>query len=227
MVLLTLCIYWWQNFAQGIGGGISWVKAAWLAQTLFWWYLTPVLLLLDLRISGAARRPLKLFLATMALRGVVELYMIYVTFSWHCYYGITHDLATAIQLWVSAACVAKTGELERLMKLHFRMLTFMFGIEAYFAWSFHHQIRLRHPELYFVPEDWVQYWQILVPTTIAVGVLCAYFVFFARNWAWPRRPPVGKQSTMTARPKGAELRNGLRCGEFSLSPPPFGDGDIG
>ncbi len=65
------------------GGGIAPVKAAWLMTCIFYWIFLPALLSKDQLVSPSLRMCYGVFLGNMLLRAVVELYLMYVTQSWH------------------------------------------------------------------------------------------------------------------------------------------------
>lgn len=82
-----------QNQKGARGGRISGPKVAWLFYAVFLWFLVCPLVALDGAVPVEARWVLGAFAAFMWLRGVAELYLLYVTKSWRPPYGVAHDVA--------------------------------------------------------------------------------------------------------------------------------------
>lgn len=84
-----------QSSSEGsakMGGALSTAKALWLLFALYFWFIFCPTLGLSERCPSPWRECLLLFSANIWLRGVIELYMLYITKSWRPRYGITHDL---------------------------------------------------------------------------------------------------------------------------------------
>jgi hypothetical protein len=98
VVLLGLCvllgIVFWrsQNVRQSRGGRISPPKLAWLLYAVFFWFFVCPLVALDSAVPEGVRQVLGVFAVSMWIRGLAELYMLYVSKSWKPPYGIGHDL---------------------------------------------------------------------------------------------------------------------------------------
>jgi hypothetical protein len=90
-VLLAVLFQRTQNRKGATGGRISPPKVAWLFYAVFLWFIVCPLVALDATVSPAAGRVLGLFGASMWVRGVAELYMLYVSRNWRPPYGIGHD----------------------------------------------------------------------------------------------------------------------------------------
>jgi hypothetical protein len=90
-VLLAAFFQRTQNRKGATGGRISPPKMAWLFYAVFLWFIVCPLMALDAAVSPAASLVLGLFGASMWVRGVAELYMLYVSRSWRPPYGIGHD----------------------------------------------------------------------------------------------------------------------------------------
>jgi hypothetical protein len=84
--------YYRQNFAGQVGGPISMEKSLWLNYTMTAWFVVPAFLAWHGALDRSLRHVLGWFLASMAVRGVAELWLIYVTFGWSPIYGISHDV---------------------------------------------------------------------------------------------------------------------------------------
>ena len=91
-VLLGFLFWRKQNVQRSRGGRISPPKLAWLFYAIFLWFLLCPLVALDSAVHPDLRRVLGAFGACMWVRGVAELYMLYVSFNWKPPYGIGHDV---------------------------------------------------------------------------------------------------------------------------------------
>jgi hypothetical protein len=96
--LLGLClllgVLFWraQNVRRARGGRISPPKLAWLLYAVFLWFFLCPLVALDAGVHPGLRAVLGVFAAAMWLRGLAELYMLYVSRNWRPPYGIGHDV---------------------------------------------------------------------------------------------------------------------------------------
>ena len=81
-----------QNVQRSRGGRISPPKLAWLFYAIFLWFLLCPLVALDRAVHPDLRGVLGAFGACMWVRGMAELYMLYVSFNWKPPYGIGHDV---------------------------------------------------------------------------------------------------------------------------------------
>jgi hypothetical protein len=91
-VLLAVLFQRAQNRKGSKGGRISPPKVAWLFYAIYFWFIVCPLVALDPAVSPAASLVLGLFGASMWVRGVAEMYMLYVSKSWRPPYGIGHDV---------------------------------------------------------------------------------------------------------------------------------------
>jgi vacuolar-type H+-ATPase subunit I/STV1 len=91
-VLLGLFFWRTQNVRKARGGRISPPKLAWLFYAIFLWFLLCPLVALDSVLHPGLRAVIGAFTACMWLRGLAELYMLYVSKNWRPPYGIGHDV---------------------------------------------------------------------------------------------------------------------------------------
>jgi hypothetical protein len=102
VALLSLCvllgIFFWrsQNVRKSRGGRISPPKLAWLLYAVFFWFFVCPLVALDAAVPSGVRQVLGVFAVSMWIRGLAELYMLYVSKSWKPPYGIGHDLVCIV-----------------------------------------------------------------------------------------------------------------------------------
>lgn len=85
-----IAFWFFQNRGKRTGGGLSFVKGLWLTYAVTLWFVVPALLFFT--TTGSARSIYGLLAASMLARGVIELYLCYVTKTWRAAYGVSHDL---------------------------------------------------------------------------------------------------------------------------------------
>lgn len=130
-----------QNRAGGMGGRISRAKQIWLIWAVYAWFVLAPLLAAAPLFSARVRIVLGVFAGFMALRGVVELFMLYVTKNWRPPLGIAHDLSCVVLLLLGLLWVRLGGPIPegpaRWGPLAIGVLTVSLGLETYYALSFH------------------------------------------------------------------------------------------
>ena len=162
--------YYWQNYAGGLGGKIALPKLFWLACALWFWYFLPLLVGLDVRIGRLLRRVYWILLANMVLRAAIELWMMYLSQNWHPYWGIAHDLFSAVLILVLGLRLRPATPLDRAVRRNFQVSGWMFWLESYFAWYFFNAVHSSEQPIYFVPAT-AQHSGILWMTWLAVIAL--------------------------------------------------------
>lgn len=144
-------LYWLQNVAGVLGGAVAPAKALWLSLALIFWFVMPALMAADARLNSHERRLFGLFFVFMLVRGVIELWMLYISNNWHPYYGITHNLICLLLLGGLLIRSCSTYRLGvRLLSL---VLISMLIAETYFAWYFLNAFATAGTEIFFVPDD--------------------------------------------------------------------------
>lgn len=92
-----------QNQPKARGGRISRPKIAWLFYAVFLWFFVCPLVALDPSVHPALRFTLGIFSVVMWLRGVAELYMLYVSHNWRPPYGVGHDVCCIVLVFGALA----------------------------------------------------------------------------------------------------------------------------
>jgi hypothetical protein len=110
-------------------------------------------------------------------RGVIELFMMYVTKNWHHYLGIAHDLLCAVVLFAAAI---NLGRVPQFMKYTCLFLCLTLLIEACFAYYMLTQVSSNEP-VYYVPNN-SQHQLVFNLTWMAVASSIAFIVYFTRKW---------------------------------------------
>lgn len=170
-----------QNRMSLTGGGIAWPKSVWLGCTLLYWFVLPALWVSDARIGAAWHRPFAWLLLLMVLRGVAELWMLYVSHNWSPWYGIAHDASCLVVLW-GAAFRAAAIRTSRTSLLHALATGLLFVPEIYFAWYMQAHFRTAGENpLYFVPNEAAHAW-VLGVTMAADAAALLYLPGFLYAW---------------------------------------------
>ena len=179
LLVVAAAFYYLQNTGYLPGGHIAPIKLAWLSCAILFWYLLPGLLLMDARMPSAARRACQVLLVGMLLRGVVELFMMYATASWHPWMGISHNLVMLAIM--TMMLVPLRAQADRLYSAYLLVATLMFIPESGFAWYMLKHATPSGATVYFVPGD-AQHQLVLAITAVCVAALSIYLVFFYRQW---------------------------------------------
>lgn len=177
-----------QNRLSLTGGAIAWPKSVWLGCAVLYWFVLPALLISDARLPPAWRKPFAALLVLMALRGVVELWMLYVTHNWSPSYGIVHDALCLVVLWwlawraAGGATALRHAGLPRVVFIHALVTASLFIPEIYFAWYMRATFNTQGANpIYFVPND-PAYTRVLALTTAADAAALLYLPGFLYAW---------------------------------------------
>ncbi|MDB9374643.1 hypothetical protein [Nodularia sphaerocarpa] len=188
LIIITLTIsgtifYNFQNSHQGLGGAIALPKVFWLGYALWFWYFLPLLIGIDSRISSKWRQLYWIAWWNMAIRAVVELGMMYFAHNWHPYYGIAHDLFSAVLILGLIFTATTQTNIEQAVSGNFRIMGVMFVIEAYFAYYMLNNVHSDTGAVYFVPGK-PEYQGIMLITWLVILVLTVQQIILARKWLY-------------------------------------------
>ncbi len=138
VLAITLGFSFLQNAANLTGGPISFPKALWLSLTLQMFFVMPFLLWRNPRIHPDARRIFGAVFGSFAVRGILELIILYFTRGWRCGYGIAHDVFTfALAAFLFSYCSRDTRDALTRRTLYFLpMLLVTLVVEMFMAWKF-------------------------------------------------------------------------------------------
>jgi hypothetical protein len=182
-LIATGCaFYYWQNSGQALGGSIALPKLFWLAYALWFWYFLPLLIVADQRICPQIRQNYWIFWVNMALRAIAELWMMYISKNWHPYWGIGHDIFSAILIGILGLKVESNIPLDRQVKFNLKIMGLMFLLETVFATYM--LLRVASPDggsVYFVPGS-SQHLVIMAITWTAVIALSIQQILFYQKW---------------------------------------------
>ncbi|MEA5581225.1 hypothetical protein VB620_07715 [Nodularia harveyana UHCC-0300] len=193
LILLTLTttgaiFYNLQNSHHGLGGAIALPKVFWLGYAIWFWYFLPLLIGIDSRVSNQWRRLYWITWWNMALRAVVELGMMYFTHNWHPYYGIAHDLCSAVLILVLIFTAKTETKIDQAISWNFRIMGVMFLIEAYFAYYMLTNVHSDTGAVYFVPGK-PEYQGIMLITWFVIIALTIQQIILARTWLYEYQHP--------------------------------------
>ena len=171
LLLAALAFRYGQNVAGHIGGPISWAKLAWLTYALAAWYLVSFFFWRSDQVAPGRRRAYGWHLLSFTVRGLAELWLIYVAVAWIPPYGMAHDLADIALITVLARGAGPAlGAADRAAAHFLTSIRIGLCCEIVFAWLFHRAADAR-TGLYFAADD--PHWLFINRLTLAV-VLVAW-----------------------------------------------------
>lgn len=145
LALVGLAFYRRQNRRGGMGGAISRAKMLWLVWALWVWFIVCPLVAMDAGVARPLRLTLGAFAAFMWLRGLVELFMLYVTKNWIPPYGVAHNLASVALVvgcgWWWDVVSAAVDPWSRWALALTVVIAFSLVIETVYAVGFHRVVR--------------------------------------------------------------------------------------
>lgn len=195
----AVAFYRTQNGGGRVGGEIAPQKMLWLLYAVILWIVLPLAIALDRRAHPALKSAFLALFALMALRGGIEMWMLYVSRNWSPWYGIAHDVLCVLVLGVglvrSATQRAYRGRCISWLYVHLAVTAAAFLPEIYFAhFMATHFNTAGEAAIYFVPDD-PQYREVLRVTSILVLALTVYLPVFLWGWlfgsAGSKRTPHG------------------------------------
>ena len=183
LISVAVLFYWTQNSGQLDGGRIALPKLIWLLYAIILWFLIPGLIVKNTLIAPHWRTIFKIFLINMLLRGVIELYLMYVTLSWSPYYGIAHDVFSFALLASLLLFFRKVLHTDLYFGYAAVVMTTLV-IEIGFVFYMIGNVSNKSSALiYFVPDD-ATHSMVLSITWAVVVLLTIYFFEFGRRVKW-------------------------------------------
>src|SRR5262245_51583560 len=169
LLLAALAFRHGQNAAGRIGGPISWPKLVWLTYALAGWFLVAFFFWRSDQIAPAWRRAYGAHLLSFAVRGLAELWLIYVAVAWIPPYGIAHDLFDIALITALARGAGPPRSAADRAARHFLWsIRLTLCCEIVFAWLFHRAADAR-TGVYFASSD--PYWALINRLTTLVVVV--------------------------------------------------------
>jgi hypothetical protein len=128
----------------GIGGTMSMAKALWLNFAIAFWFVVCPLLALSPGFGQPWRFILWSHSAHWWARGVIELFMLYVTKRWRPPYGIAHDIFSVVWVGGWAAFGAREATThDAVGAAVVAALALSLCLETGYAWVFHQLVEGR------------------------------------------------------------------------------------
>lgn len=195
----SVVFYYRQNFAGQVGGPISIEKSLWLNYAITAWFVIPAFLVAHPALSRPLRSVLGWFLANMLARGVVELWLIYVTFGWSPLYGIAHDVFSIVLIAVlrrrARLALAALDPFNAAVRRFCTSIQASLGAETVFAALFF-GMGVHGDAVYFAPPTAAFAHINLLTRGVDVVVYADLALLFWRQ----RGPLFGRRATGAARP---------------------------
>ena len=186
LIMLSAGVFFYlQNDNMIVGGNIALVKLLWLATVIFCWYVMPILLLLDSRLSKLEVKICYLLLVNMLLRAIVELFMMYVSKNWDPIYGISHDVASLLLLIIIMVNYRRPkGAKYESSQLTFFLMAYILILvfESVFA---SYILSLQRPDeiIYYVPKL-AEHQAILQLTWLGFAICNLSLAVFIKKWIY-------------------------------------------
>jgi hypothetical protein len=186
LAVAGVVFYTTQNASARIGGAVAPQKVAWLAYAILLWFVLPFAIALDRRLAGTLRTAFGALLVFMLARGLIELWMLYVSLNWSPWYGIAHDLACIALLAGFGVDGVRRGMWRQapngIVLVHLAVTASAFVPEIHFAhYMTQHFDTTGDAAVYFVP-DAERHGAILARTGAVVLALSIYLPAFL--WGW-------------------------------------------
>lgn len=132
-VVISFVFYTKQNKQEKIGGKIALCKLFWLDYTLIVWFFLPIYFYINFFKAGHFY-VLYLLSISMWIRGIAELFMLYVTKNWTPPIGITHNIFTFILVSFSWYIANVQGLIPNIFIFS---ILISLALETYYAFSFY------------------------------------------------------------------------------------------
>ena len=132
-ILISFVFYWNQNRKKTIGGSMAISKLFWLDYTLMTWFFLPVYFY-SKGFESQAFDILYILSASMWIRGLVELFMLYVTKNWTPPIGITHNILTLVLVLTAMYFTIIESKVHLIFALS---LVLSLILETYYAVAFY------------------------------------------------------------------------------------------
>lgn len=174
-ILISFYFYQKQNKKKSIGGKIALAKLFWLDYTLITWFFLPLFFYFENNASLVIL-PWFVLSLSMWIRGIVELYMLYVSKNWSPIIGISHDVLTLLLVIIFSFKVESQLFIDYLMVAS---LVFSLVLETYYATAFYQIMKGKtqgDEAIWFVSQEEPRFKRVLKITSF--GNIILYAVLF-------------------------------------------------
>lgn len=143
LLAVSAFFFYRQNWTGQIGGQMSLAKLLWLDYALIAWIGLPVYFWRSGLVSEALRRLYGGHVALWAARGVIELWLLYVTHTWIPPYGMVHGVLTIGLLSYRGARLPTElpAPLDGTARRFLTSIRLALCFEILFAWLFYQAVR--------------------------------------------------------------------------------------
>lgn len=179
MCVVAMTFYYVQNGGYLAGGDIAFTKLVWLSYAILYWFVLPLLIMLNNAVPDMWRRIYQVFFLIMLARAVCELIMMYVFSNWSPYYGIAHDAFSIFAL--TGLIVLNYGRISKGIYLYTAcVIIAMLIVEIFFVQYMVSNVNSENI-VYFVPFNEIHN-RVLTSTSTINILLTVYLYVFTRKW---------------------------------------------
>lgn len=136
-VAIGLFFYFKQNKNPKLGGAMSMAKAWWLIYAVYTWFIFLPYQIFFYQLPPFVTQVWQIYWFWMLFRGIVEIFMMYVSKNWSPIYGITHDL-TCLIILLGGTIYYQSSYLQLpsiVLIFHISLIVSLF-LETYYAYGF-------------------------------------------------------------------------------------------
>lgn len=138
-VLFAVCAFRMfrrQNEPGRLGGPIAHAKGFWLSYTIYTWFLFLPYLLLFKNPDPFFRDAYLFLTLSMWIRGVIEIYMLFVSKNWTPPIGVSHDIITLVGIILFPVLRQGLPPKESPHFIFYCSLILSLTVEIYYAYAF-------------------------------------------------------------------------------------------
>jgi hypothetical protein len=168
-----------QNKKGSLGGPICKAKGFWLYYTIINWFIILPYAIYQLPLAPESYQMVWIALSlSMWIRGIIEMYMLFVSKNWTPIIGISHDIFTFIIMMI-AFFYGNSSNItpEPILSFYTFSLFVSIIVETYYAYSFYQIMKGRtqgEDGLWYAHEEDPRFKKIILVTTIF-----NYFLYLA------------------------------------------------
>ena len=174
-----------QNRAGKMGGKIAPAKMAWLIYVVYLWFVLCPLMLLHPYLQLPIADLVWFASGTMWIRGIIELFMMYVSKNWKPPYGIAHDIFSFLGMLVGFYLISqKTIQYQQIdiwVMVLLGVIAFTFLVETVYATVFYRLVgghTVGEDAVWFAEQNNPKFKQIVRWTAIINVPLYLFLIVF-------------------------------------------------
>ncbi len=179
-IIISFAFYFGQNKKENIGGKMAPCKLFWLDYTIMTWFFLPLYFYFSGYTDGVFNVLYALSIS-MWIRGIIELFMLYVTKNWTPPLGITHNIITIIIVlaMMYLSIMQNPAELIFVISLLISLL-----LETYYAVAFYKIVKEKtkgDDAIWFASKENPKFAFILKVTTIGNLMVYGALAYFLQS----------------------------------------------